>query len=109
MDSYRTAQLIKSDSLPKNVYRYITRDSQMCPICECKISEFKSYYEHNEDNPNWKRCQPFKRIRVKGFLWWKKLCPLSGIHAHLYCRECRATWIYPISDIELPFKETILT
>jgi len=87
----------------KNVYKYVQRDSFLCPVCNTPI--VKNNYDTRYDEV--KHCYPFSRLLIKGIFWWKKYCPIDGIHFHMRCKKCNVSWIMTHSenaDIrEIPF------
>lgn len=46
-------------------------------------------------------CSPFFRVVVGGWFFWRRFCPLDGLHRHFHCRECHANWIFiePVKNI----------
>lgn len=77
-------------------YKYVLRNNYYCPICKSEVrarisSTFDSYRQ--VDNPRYVLCHPLKRIVVKGFWWWRKYCPVEGVHHHLACYDCKVSWI----------------
>lgn len=33
-------------------------------------------------------CSDNNKLKLSGFLFWKKLCPIVGQHEHCICEEC---------------------
>lgn len=98
MGPYRTKAVICEDYVPpqKDVFKYmeLPHDKECCTCCG---SKFRYVLEPITDSyTNYVvrvYCHPFKRIPVLGILWWKKLCPLKGVHAHITCQRCSAHFV----------------
>lgn len=94
---YRTAALVKIEEAPKNVYKYLVLNTNVCAVCNKNIREYSSLYRNNDGfyRRGYERhCHPLKRIVVKGRWFWKKYCPVERIHSHVKCELCNISWIY---------------
>jgi hypothetical protein len=39
-------------------------------------------------------CSEFNKLKLRGFLFWKKFCPIAGEHEHCICEECNSHSIF---------------
>lgn len=60
-----------------------------CPACESVASSSAFSLTMRR----YRSCNPFRRIRLHGWLWWKVLCPIAGVHHHYKCTACNSNWI----------------
>lgn len=97
---YRELATLEKEQPVDNVYRYILRKLDLCPVCSRKIPISICRSGYYEPNPDYKLCHPLKRISVKGIWWWKKYCPVDGIHQHITCNKCYVDWIVMTDDQE---------
>lgn len=97
-DPYRKHISLTEEKVHKNIYKYILRTNYNCPICKFEIPVKHYIYGILVENDKYKLCHPLKRITVKGFWWWKKYCPVDGVHHHLSCNECKVSWITMQAD-----------
>ena len=116
---YREYTLTKETKTPSDVYRYVLRENNYCPICEEEVTSTLRVHSvdpmyrrvYYENNPRYKLCHPLKRIVVKGFWWWRKHCPVEGIHHHVSCKKCKISWLIMAenqSEANPDIKETYL-
>lgn len=96
MDPYREENLIQEKPVHKNVYRYTLHSNHECPVCRHSTDQILRYNGNYPDTQYGERvyCHPLKRLRVRGYWWWAKYCPVNGLHMHCYCRNCSIQWIY---------------
>lgn len=97
-DPYRTQALVKYEDVPKNVFKYYVMNDRRddrpdCPVCNRVIYKDSPWGRWSEGVA----CYPTKRVVVKGFWWWRKRCPLPGVHIHFKCKTCGAISIRLIS------------
>ena len=91
---YRECVVSDKPKISRNIYRYILRTDNICPICKKQVHSTIMYdFVRYKDNPGYILCHPLKRIVVKGFWWWRKYCPVEGVHHHLTCPKCKVSWI----------------
>lgn len=84
---YRNQAAVKEDmENPVKIFKYIECDSTVCPTCGNKSSSNIARFEE---------CNPIKKAKISGFLWWKVYCPLDTWHYHVKCSVCKAEWIMP--------------
>lgn len=86
-DSYRVPALVASDVKPKHVFAYyVMKDYRQptCPVC----GNVKWIYA---DYDRGVICHPTRRVVVSGFWFWRRYCPVVGIHRHFKCDKCGAT------------------
>ena len=110
MTPYRE-HIIKYDDVKSNkqVYQYILVNSYECPICNVDICKEYIHFNSNWDRRgSWASCHPLRRFLIKGKWWWKKYCPVGGVHLHIRCWVCNIPWIYQIKDLsevkEIPYE-----
>jgi hypothetical protein len=89
--SYRTQAIVEYEKPPVNVFAYYIAKNDGYAMC-CPICGKRYTYWYGDTNGG-QDCYPTKRVIVKGFWFWRKRCPLSGIHKHFKCRECDAIGI----------------
>jgi hypothetical protein len=94
MSNYREQYIVKQENVNKNIFKYYVGkvttyggndNSFYCPICQ-HLSKKKYSWE---DNKNIIKCFPHKRVVISGFLFWKKRCPIEGLHTHYICETCK--------------------
>lgn len=78
------------------LYQYVLRDNCCCPICKNGVN----LYVDRLSGPIGRTdlCHPLKRIIVKGMWWWRKYCPVEGVHYHTVCNTCKVSWIVMSDD-----------
>ena len=87
MTAYRKGMAVRKPEESSYSYYECVRAHDKCPTCEAPAK------------PNgWtgaikKRCYPEKRIRLGGWLWWRRECPLGGVHDHYKCERCNTVWV----------------
>jgi len=86
---YRTQAIVEYEKPLANIFTYyvVKKDgysASYCPVCGKRFTNWVG------DTSEGKACYPTKRVIVKGFWFWRKRCPLSGVHRHFKCRECDA-------------------
>lgn len=110
MDPYRDQVLVPLEKPPTNVYRYIVRDSNKCPVCIRTVPDTVwKMGEGSVPNRHYVFCHPLRRLIVSGFWWWKKRCPVDDTHYHLHCVDCNLYWIYPVEgDKKFKLEERFL-
>lgn len=112
MTPYREYVLPLNPEKSMNVYKYVVVDTWICSICSKDVAEQLAYLGAGQWSYRGKRrsCHPFKRLVVSGSLWWKKKCPIAGIHYHVRCNVCDYPWIRQINDqsemVEVPYEHT---
>jgi hypothetical protein len=85
--AYRGKMAVKKDGESSYSYYECVNKHERCPTCEAHAG-----YDVNR-NTRVKRCYPEKRITVSGWLWWRKACPLGGVHDHYRCQKCNTIWV----------------
>ncbi len=73
------------------VFRYVESQASFCPCCGRRGHD-PAY------NREGQLCHPFVRVRVRGHLWWKRSCPLSGRHRHYKC-TCGAHYVENLGPV----------
>lgn len=81
--------------IPRNIYRYVTRENDKCPVCLVKVDRLVLVAGQGLlPNSDYKYCHPLKRVMVSGMLWWSKACPVNGCHFHMNCGKCDVQWLF---------------
>ena len=90
VDPYRT-MIVRNDNVHRNEFVYYLSKARTCPICN-------SHWKDMFDNFMGTKCYPEKRVVIRGFWFWRRYCPLPGVHEHFRCRICNAENVYMIND-----------
>lgn len=80
--AYRGKIAVRREGESSFSYYECVDDHDRCPTCNYRIHSYGS-----------DTCYPEKRLVVSGALWWKKGCPLGGVHVHRSCRNCNTVWV----------------
>lgn len=96
MSNYREQYIVKPENVNKNIFKYYVGTPDVlglngknfyCIICNAYNN--KSGFINNYANPDIIKCFPHKRVIISGFLFWKKRCPIEGLHTHYICSDCK--------------------
>lgn len=79
----------------KDNYSYVLRDNYACPICRNIIDKNNYTTLYNSVQ----HCYPFRRLLIRGSFWWRKYCPIDGIHYHVKCKKCNIKWIVMSDEV----------
>lgn len=101
MDPYREIAHKPAKVESNLFYRFILRDNYICPLCKNYMEENYKWDTTSDKYLSYGKfvnCHPLRRIVVRGFWWWKKLCPVDNIHRHITCRLCLIEWIVMLNE-----------
>lgn len=95
MSAYRQAALVPIEPPERIVFRYVQSELGFnefslirCPLCGQALDPTGPGWR--APFLRWRLCSPFGRAVIGGMLWWKKRCPLPGVHRHARCHRCKA-------------------
>lgn len=96
---YRELAITTPEPIKRNIFKYVVHNSLRCPVCDTNIDDkYWGYKPQPMYYGKRKFCHPLKRIIVRGFWWWRKYCPVDGIHHHCYCNSCKIKWVCMFKD-----------
>lgn len=76
---------IEESTSSKNTYKYVLRKNYRCPVCN-NVTEHKKIIQ----------CYGFEKLLIRGHFWWRRYCPIDGIHHHVLCTNCDVSWVVMI-------------
>ena len=95
--------------MSKVTYTFLySENGSVCPSCKTDFNNVKDwrfiggnyrYLTSDELLKKTKLCNPFDRVILSGFWFWRKYCPLIDSHHHYHCPKCNCNFIVEQGNI----------